>query len=248
MKAVILAAGVGSRLRPITNTMPKCLVQVCNKSILAYQIESYKYADIEEIIIVTGYLNEEINLFVNTNYPDLNITIVENLKFESTNNMYSLYLLKDIVKEEFILSNADVIFSKDMVYHLINRGDTNAICVDFTSFSEESMKLIVEENRIKKIAKNLEQSYSYGNSIDLYKFSKEARDLLFEEISLIIEEKEDEKSWTEVAIDLILDRIKFSPLHIENRFWYEIDNIEDLQNAEEIVKRYNQNEKKIKRN
>lgn len=67
MKAVILAAGVGTRLKPITNNTPKCLVKVSNKPILQYQIESYLYADIKDIIIVVGYLSEKIKVFLQKN-------------------------------------------------------------------------------------------------------------------------------------------------------------------------------------
>ena len=108
MKAIILAAGIGSRLRPLTNNIPKCLVEVNNKSIIEYQIDAYLEAKVEEIIIITGYLSKHLVEFIQKKYKSENIKFIENKNYNDTNNMYSLYLAKDyLLDKNFILSNAD---------------------------------------------------------------------------------------------------------------------------------------------
>lgn len=236
MKGIILAAGVGSRLRPLTNEIPKCLVEVNGKSIIEYQIESYLNSGVDEIFIVTGYLQEKLVEFILKKYPNEKIKLINNKDYKVTNNMYSLYLLKDFIKDEFVMSNADVVFSKDMVEKLVQNDGYNLIAVDKGNYNEESMKIIVNDEKISSISKQISEQDSYGTSIDLYKFSNEARLEIFKEIDYTINNKNDLNSWTEVALNAILDKIIFRPFDIENRFWYEVDNYEDLKIAEKIVK------------
>ena len=238
MQAIILAAGVGSRLRPITNELPKCLVQVNGKSIIEYQIDAYLDAEIEEIIVLTGYMQEKLVKFLKSKYQNVKITFINNDYYRTTNNMYSLYLEKDLIKGEFIMSNADVVFSKDMVKLLLKNKEDSIIAVEKDMYNEESMKIVVSKNKVKSISKQIEKSKAYGTSIDLYKFNKEATELMFTEISYIINKDKNLNSWTEVALDSILYKTIFKPMNIGERFWYEIDNHEDLKSADKIVKEY----------
>src|SRR5690606_4320311 len=110
MKAVILAEGIGSRLRPITLTKPKCLVRAAGRPILDYQIQAYIAAGIKKIIIVAGYQSRAVHDYCK-HIKDAEITIIENPDYETTNNMYSLYLAKEYVENQaFVLSNGDVAF------------------------------------------------------------------------------------------------------------------------------------------
>jgi L-glutamine-phosphate cytidylyltransferase len=86
MKAIILAAGIGSRLSSITNKKPKCLIRVGGLSILSHQIDAYKKAGITEIIILAGYLSNQIIEYCNNLYPE--IKVVVNPDYKVTNNMY----------------------------------------------------------------------------------------------------------------------------------------------------------------
>lgn len=106
MKAVILAAGVGSRLRPLTNSKPKCLVKVCGQTLLDFQLEAYRRVGVEEVVMVTGYHGEQIARHLR-HVKQPRIRVVENADFESTNNMYSLGLAAPYVAgEPFFLNNA----------------------------------------------------------------------------------------------------------------------------------------------
>jgi choline kinase len=235
MKAVILAAGVGSRLRPLTDNMPKCLVEVNGISILERQIEALARPEIEEIVIVCGYKAEKVFRFVHgKGYR--NIRLVENLEYLNTNNMYSLYLAKDFVPDDFILANADVIFHPGIIGELINNSPDSVIVAEKGSYLAESMKIIVINKKITAISKSIKQSDAYGNSIDVYKFSKAARNVLFEEIGNYIEVQKNRNSWTEVALNQILPQIDFYPLDIaDTYYWVEIDDYKDLENANSIL-------------
>ena len=98
MKALILAAGLGTRLAPITNDRPKSMVPVNGKPILVKQIENLLNNGITDITIITGYRSEVIEDLVANNYPM--IKIIKSEDYQNTNNMYSAYLARNVLKDE----------------------------------------------------------------------------------------------------------------------------------------------------
>lgn len=235
MKGVILAAGIGSRLSPLTEDKPKCLVDVAGKKILDYQLDSYRNAGIKNIIIVVGYkgyLIEEYCKYIR----DLNIEIIYNTDYENTNNMYSLYLAKSkIYNQSFILNNADVAIDIDIISSLVRSSIDNLVAVDIGLYNEESMKISCDNGFISDISKNIPYENAVGCSIDFYKISSIASTLLLDEVSNIIE-MGNKKDWTEVALQTIFKKglVKFEVLGIGNKKWIEIDNLRDLYLADEV--------------
>lgn len=231
MKAVILAAGIGSRLRPITSKKPKCMVKVAGRPILDYQIRAYAAAGIKDITIVVGYEADTIKDYCK-HIKDININIVNNCDYETTNNMYSLYLVREFVKDsDFILSNADVVFDARIAHELVNVITGDAIAADKGSYTDESMKITLGDNYlINNISKQIQESEAYGNSIDVYKFTSGSASTLFNHIIHIIEKDKNLKDWTEVAIQSLLQsgELKMSPFDICGKKWIEIDNYYDL--------------------
>lgn len=102
MKAIILAAGIASRLRPLTDHKPKCLLEIRKQCLLGRAIDGLIFNGIREVIIVTGYLQEQIIGFVQGHYPDLKVEYIYNEKYASTNNIYSLWLAKDKIRGAYL--------------------------------------------------------------------------------------------------------------------------------------------------
>lgn len=231
MIGVILAAGVGSRLRPMTNNKPKCLVTTAGKAILQYQIDAYREAGIDQLVIIVGYEGNAIRQYCK-HIKDIKITILENSDYEITNNMYSLYLAKNHVEgSPFILNNADLSIDSRIVRMLIQHDSQNAIAVDTSLFNEESMKITVrEDGSISDISKKIPEHQSHACSIDFYKFSAEAGKTFFDEITSIIEDEKNLKDWTEVAMQRLFQaqQLDFKACDIAGQDWVEIDNYEDL--------------------
>lgn len=237
MKAIILAAGLGSRLRPITDKIPKCMVAVNGQPIINKQISNLLENGIREdhIIVVGGYKAEALEEYLNTHFP--NVKLIKNERYAVTNNMYSLYLaLKKLGEGPFLLMNADVFYDPDIITGLLASESDNAIAVDKSQYLEESMKVCVSENNaIKHISKSISEEDHYAVSIDVYKISKEGAIILMYIVKDFIEIRNDENSWTEVALDLIFDTCVFKPYVIDGN-WVEIDNHEDLKLAEDLFK------------
>ncbi len=231
MIGVILAAGVGSRLRPLTNSKPKCLIKTAGKPILQYQIDAYVAAGIKKIIIVVGYEGAAIQDYCK-HIKGVEIVIYFNPDYEVTNNMYSLYLvMSELKNNSFILNNADLSIDENIVKSLLEFEAEDAVAVDTSVFNDESMKVeIGADNFISNISKKIDEHASYACSIDFYKFSRKSSDLFFSEIQRIIEVEGNLKDWTEVAMQNMFNagKLKFSACDIAGKNWVEIDNYDDL--------------------
>lgn len=234
MKAVILAAGLGTRLRPITNEVPKCMVPVNGIRIIDKQIDNLLSHGVNEIYVVDGYKAEVLADHLKINFPQVHI--VSNPRYAETNNMYSLYLTSKHVKgEEFLLMNADVYYDSNIIAGMLNGENLSKIACDRSQYLEESMKITLDGDKINHISKKISEVDHYAVSIDVYRISAEDSKVLFKEVEDTIEGRKDENSWTEVALDNIFPKTSFKPYVIEGR-WFEIDNHDDLHKAEEIFK------------
>lgn len=235
MKAIILAAGIGSRLWPLTKAKPKCLVKVAGRPILEYQIDAYKQAGIKEVIVVIGYAGDSIIEFCK-HIKGIEITFVVNELFESTNNMYSLWLAKNFIKgEPFLLSNGDVALDESIISRIVEDARADLIAVDVDSYIQESMKISLNgRGYIAAISKSIGSSAAYGVSIDVYKFSSDSSVELFETIGRIVEVEGNRNEWTEIALDQLFNSqaIESEPFDIGDSRWVEVDNYDDLMIAD----------------
>ena len=236
MKALILAAGLGSRLRPLTDRVPKCMVEVNGLTIIDRQILNLKENGIKKIYIITGYKEEVLIDHINKKFPDLNITIISNKDYDKTNNMYSLNLAKENLEgQPFIMMNSDVFFEKEIIKDLLINEYENLIVCENGNHNDESMKIIVKDEIINHISKQVSKKEGYGTSIDVYKLGSEASKKLFEITNYYLFVKKDLNSWSEVAINDLLQVVQFKSLDTKYK-WMEIDNHNDLAIAEKIFK------------
>lgn len=236
MKALILAAGLGTRLAPITNDRPKSLVPVNGKPILIKQIENLKQNGIHDITIVSGYKADALEKAVKELYPE--IKIVESVDYATTNNMYSAYLgiqtmfpNHDI--QPFYMMNADVFYDTSVITALKEDARQNLVVVDMGRYIEESMKVVVKDNRLVEISKQVSPEDALGCSIDVYKFGADGGNAFYNRCREYIEEKNELKKWSEVALNDAFADVEFQACPLVGR-WLEIDNHDDLAAAEEL--------------
>ncbi|WP_458204774.1 HAD-IIA family hydrolase [Haladaptatus sp. NG-SE-30] len=239
MKGVILAAGVGSRLRPITLHKPKCCVTVDGTPILAQQLGAYDDAGITNVTVVAGYLADHVESVcesVESKRQGLDVTVRTSDVYANTDNMYSLSLAREeVAGEEFVLSNGDVAFDPDLLTALVEADTDCAVACDSEQFDEEAMKVSVDEDeRVTHIDKAIPEQAAHGSSTDVYRFSDEFSALLFDEITRTIDRGDEYDAWTEVAIDRVVrnHRHDLSVVDVSEHDWVEIDDFDDLQVAD----------------
>lgn len=235
VRAIILAAGRGKRLRPLTDKVPKCLLEVANIPLIEYQIRNLLENGIEDIVICAGYKRGKIKIFCQKIFPSVNIKIVENADFLDTNNMYSLYLCRQYLDRDIILMNGDVIFDEAIIRKLRSESDS-CVCVDRKVYAGESMKIVVEKGFVRDISKAISPAKSYGVSIDVYKINEKDLAILNLNLQRIIEVEEKLNQWTEVLLQKLFQKgeVLAKPLDIGNSKWVEIDTYDDLNAAEQI--------------
>lgn len=233
-KALILAAGLGTRLAPITNSIPKSLVPVNGKPIIFKQIENLKNNGINDITVVSGYKADVLEGAVHSSWPD--IRIVESVDYATTNNMYSAYLgIKAMFPKgdirPFYMMNADVFFDESVIKMLEMIPFSNSVVVDVGHYIEESMKVVEKEGRLVAISKEIPPENALGSSIDVYKFGADGGRAFFDSCKEYIEDKKELKKWSEVALNDAFVDVEFKACPLDGR-WLEIDNHEDLMAAE----------------
>lgn len=236
MKALILAAGLGTRLAPITNDRPKSLVPVNGKPILIKQIENLKQNGVNDITIISGYKADALDKAVKELYPE--IKIVESVDYATTNNMFSAYLgiqamFPDCDIQPFYMMNADVFYDASVITALKDDERPNLVVVDMGRYIEESMKVIEQDGRLVEISKQIVPENALGCSIDVYKFGADGGKAFYKRCCEYIEEKKELKKWSEVALNDAFADVKFQACPLVGR-WLEIDNHEDLAAAEEL--------------
>ncbi len=171
MKALILAAGLGSRLAPITDTRPKSLVPVNGKPIILKQLENLVLNGVTDITVVAGYRADVLEKAVRKLYPGVHI--LTSADYASTNNMYSAYLAREeFAGEAFLMMNADVFLDASVIAALLRFDWPDAIVTDIGTYYEESMKVVEEDGRLVEISKEVPPEAALGVSIDVYKVSR----------------------------------------------------------------------------
>ena len=234
---VVLAAGEGKRLRPLTLKTPKCLVNVLGKPILHYQLEAFCNAGISPVIVVTGHLSYKVREFIHEYAPHPDVVIVENPNYKETNNMYSFDIAYDYLKEnenvrEIFLINGDVIVTPELMIYATNKIGSR-VFIDRSIYLSESMKVKAKEGRVVDISKDINENEAYGVSIDLYKLQSEQAEILHN----IVEDYVNRgivNNWTEIAIQKGVHDglLRLKTCDITGYVWWEIDNFEDLRRAE----------------
>lgn len=235
MKAIILAAGIASRLRPLTNDRPKCLLKIGNRSLLERTIDALLENNIREIVIVTGYLHEMLKSFVQTRYPSLSVKFIRNELYATTNNIYSLWLaLPEVQQEkEIILLDSDILFDPLMIKILRDASHANCLALDSHKLGEEEIKVIVNgKNQITELSKTCSIEKAIGESIGIEKISHAYLLALHEELEHMILHEKLDNVFYELAFERLIARGQyFYPVDTSAYFSMELDTPEDFHDA-----------------
>jgi choline kinase len=249
LKAIILAAGEGKRLRPLTNNTPKCLVNLFGKSLLQWQIETFRSCQIDDISVVTGYRSKLVDL------PGLKF--FQNKKFETTNMVESLFCASQELNEQTIVSYGDIIFEKKVLDKLIQSKADFSVIVDknWKRYWEirfdnplndvESLKIDTDDNITSIGQKTQKINEIEGQYIGLMKFQNAG----LEKIKKFYEKTKSQSTnnsnplnplvsfqqsfMTDFLQGLINDGCKLKAVEIENG-WLELDTINDYNKYTEL--------------
>ena len=233
MNTIILAAGMGNRLKPHTNNLPKCLVSLSNKSILEWQLDILSKAGVSKTSIVVGYKKEMI---IDLNDKRINKIFI-NKNYKNTNMVKSLLEGKELFNNDLIISYSDIIYSEEIYLKLINSKFKNAIIVDLEwlklwskrflnpLYDAETLKYD-SFNYLKEIGKKTNDfSDVMGQYIGLMKFDKKTLNLI---LKLDLDKKISKQMYMTDLINLLIKNVNIKVIPVK-RGWIEIDTKEDLE-------------------
>ncbi len=227
MKALILASGVGKRLRPWTNYTPKPLIRIGDKTCLDYQVESLIKYGIENIIITTGPFKEKLEEHVRSNYH-VKVWFVNNPRYETTNYIYSLWLTKNLIDSDVLLLHGDLLFDGALIKKLTESKDNRVLVNRQIKPPQKDFKALIENDRIVKIGVDLSGPNAYFCA-PMYKFLKQDFLRWLAEIGDFIKQG-NINCYAEDAFNRISEEIVLRPLYFEE-FCMEIDTVDDLERA-----------------
>jgi choline kinase len=239
MKAIILAAGTASRLRPLTSNTPKCLLKVGQRTLLGRSMDALIAAGIHEFVIVTGYLHEQIETFVRQTYGEsIRVCFIHNKDFETTNNIYSLWLARpEADGEEVLLLDSDLLYDGEIVKRILRDSHANVLTLIRHELGEEEMKVVMDsDGSITEISKTCSPALAAGESLGIERMGKAYTTALYKELDVMMNREHLENKFYELAFQrLIAEGHTFSVLDVTDLFSCELDTVEDFENAKERI-------------
>jgi choline kinase len=237
MKAVVLAAGQGTRIRSVHGEHPKCLIEVDGSTILDHQLEALSTAGINDIAIVVGYKKEQIISHVTTRSLTNNqrIHFIENPAFAITNNIYSLWLALDWLQgDSFVVLNADVIFDPEIMQSAVRVYAPISMIVD-PLWRDETMKVIIEEDRVIEMSKKVSREEFSATYIGITVFSKSIQNEFFRKMHKLIASGRVDEFFNSAVQELANEGIFVGFTSTDGLAWAEIDDPVDLSFARRNV-------------
>jgi len=229
MIGVILAAGMAKRLRPLTDTKPKCLLEVGGRTLLERTVDAMHQAGITEFVVVTGYRGDMIRDFLSQIH--MKFTFLHNADYEHNNNIYSLWMAGEIVRgKEFLLMDSDILCDPAAVVRIAKEQES-ALALNRHDLGEEEMKVVVDAYmHITEISKTCRPQDALGESVGIEKITADYSEALFRELDqMIIEEKLIDIFYERAFERLIPQGYTFRVVDTTDYFSYELDTPEDFE-------------------
>ena len=242
MQAIILAAGMGKRLKDLTQNNTKCMVKVNGVSLIDRMLHQIDSHELNRIVIVVGYEGQKLIDYIGTLGIKTPITYVDNPIYDKTNNIYSLSLAKDyLAEDDTLLFESDIIFEDSVIDALLDDPrDTLALVDKYESWMDGTCVKLSKTDSIDsfvpgKKLKFLESS-EYYKTVNIYKFSKDFSQNIYVPFLMAYQSALGENEYYEQVLRVItmLDDPRIKAKRLNGQRWYEIDDIQDLDIAESL--------------
>ncbi len=242
MQAIILAAGMGKRLKELTSDNTKCMVKVNGVTLIERMLRQIERQNVSRIVIVTGYEGQKLKEYIDTLAIGTPVKFIDNPIYDKTNNIYSLALAsEELCEEDTLLFESDLIFEDSVLDELVNDSrDTLALVDKYESWMDGTCVKLSDDDTIeafvpgKKIL--FEEIPEYYKTVNIYKFSKEFSQKYYVPFLKAYEKALGENEYYEQVLRVItmLDEPVIRAKRLTGQKWYEIDDIQDLDIAESI--------------
>lgn len=241
-KAIILAAGTGSRMEPFTQHTPKCLVPINGVTILNNMLAHLSDSGVEETVIIVGHLKERIYDTIGTSFNGMKVSYVESDRYATTNNIYSLWLAREHLTEDIVLLESDVFFERLLLNHIFANGNRNVAAVaKHQSWMSGTVVSIDKKGNIQALLETRHQGpqFDYSKVFKTLNIYLLRRDFLRDEFVPHLEafiNAGDVNQYYEVIFHATAysQQHSMTALLCDDIKWFEIDNENDRMTAEYI--------------
>lgn len=236
--ALLLAAGTGTRLRPVTKNAPKCLTEVAGRSILGRLVDNLRAQGIERLVVVIGYQGHRIREFLRHNAGGLRIDYVTNPEYRTTNNIYSLWLARQQIRESFLLAESDLVFDASMLANMLH-PDKIAISKILPWMNGTTVCLDAAERQVADfhVGPRTCDAPRY-KTVNLYSLSLKTWRSVEKRLSHYVLEGRLGEYYEAVFADMVADgSLAFDAAFFDADRWYEIDTLADLEEADKLFGR-----------
>ena len=236
MQAVILAAGMGKRLKELTRNNAKCMVEVNGITLIERALRILDKKGLSKIVVVVGFEGQKLTDFINSLHIKTPIIFVDNEIYDKTNNIYSLLLAKDyLVHEDTLLLESDIIFEEGLIDSLLDDPrETLALVDKFASWMDGTCMELDEDDSIRDFIPGkylrFEEKEHYYKTVNIYKFSKHFSANIYIPFLEAYFKAMGVNEYYESVIRLIsmLEKSEIKAKRLSGQTWYEIDDVQDL--------------------
>ncbi len=241
MKGMILSAGMGTRLDPLTRTCPKCMVHVAGKPIMEHQLDALDRAGIDRCTVVVGHMAESVSGYFGAKYRGISLDYVENTVYAETNNLYSFWLAKSHLDDDLLLLEGDLVFDDNLVKQLAHTGQENVAIVDRFQPYMDGTVILANDGLAESMVLKVDQGagFDYGQAlktVNMYRLSRETlAEAIFPEMEEFLENGRTNQYY-EAAFGKLIEsgRMSMAVINTGRHKWAEIDTLEDLREAEKM--------------
>ena len=239
MKALILAAGLGSRLKENTKNKPKAMVKIVSKPIISHQIESLKFNKIYKIGVVLGYKKDVLKNYLLSNHQDIDFSFFDNDEYETSNSAYSFYKAYEFIKSEtYIHLNCDIIFSSELLKRIINSKYKNVIALSKNLKLKDNMEQVAldADTKILKMD-NIKFNSATFKAYGLAKLSSESSNFIFKIIEEDIRRGDKKNNYYGIIRKAVLN-LNYYGLDCNDDLLLEVNTLKDMEIVKNLVSSY----------
>jgi choline kinase len=237
IKTIILSAGQGKRLLPLTAETPKCLLPIQGKKLIEWQIDTLLVTGIDRVSVVVGYGADQVERLLTQRYGVGRITLIQNPKFAETDNLVSCWMARDEMNEDFFLLNGDTLFEAGVVRRVLSRAvhPVTVVITYKSHYDADDMKVTLEGQRLINIGKDLDPEKTDGESVGMILFRGEGPALFRQGLEKAMGDPSSSRKWYLSVIRDLCPTMKVWTCSIEGLRSCEVDFPADLKSAAHMV-------------
>jgi len=238
LKAIILSAGQGKRLLPLTTNLPKCLLRVGGRTVLEWQLRMLADAGILHAVVVVGFGAAEVERRLPAmTPPGMQVRPLFNELYDRADNLVSCAVASPEMGEDFLLLNGDTLAETSVVTRLLTSPATPVAMAIARkdAYDADDMKVARAGGRVTRVGKDLEPADSHGEAIGFSLYRGRGPALFTEALDEILREPEGSRRWYLSAVSLLAGRGHVHAVGIDGARFAEIDYLQDLARARALV-------------